>query len=169
MNTASRCFARMFILGMTLIIGITSSAMGDVSDKKETLATPGMTEKQVLSVTLSLRNQNLVIYASSMWLAILYDGQAKSLIATGSDRDGAVLWFARTVQLSEDAVEDTLTIKAVAVRKFGKPVWVDWQQFEITIDSSNHARIVKTNPNGEWVYKGRAVRIKTYAGDSDGH
>jgi hypothetical protein len=52
------------------------------------------------------------------------------------------------------------------VLKFGKPVWVDWQQFEITIDSSNHARIIKTNPNGEAVYNGRTVRIKTFVDDS---
>jgi hypothetical protein len=161
MNAVSECFVKMF-LGMALIFSISSSAMGDVSDKKETFSAPGMTERQALSVSLSLRNQNLVIYASGMWLVVRYDGQAKSLVATGSDRTGAVLWFAQTVQLSEDAVDDTLTIKAVAVRKFGKPVWVDWQQFEITINSSNSARIVKTNPNGEWVYKGRAVRIKTF-------
>jgi hypothetical protein len=167
MNAVFKCFMKMS-LGMALIFSLSSSAMGDVSDKKEIFSAPGMTEKQALSVSLSLRNQNLVIYASGMWLVARYDGQAKSLIATGSDRDGAVIWFAKTVQLSEDAVEDTLTIKAVAVRKFGKPVWVDWQQFEITIDSTNRAQIIKTNPNGEWVYKGRAVRIKTFVDDSNG-
>jgi hypothetical protein len=166
MSITFKSIAKMFILCMTLIIGITSSAMGDVSDKKESPATLDKTDQRALSVTLSLRDQNLAIYASGMWLVVRYDGQAKSLVATGSDRDGAVLWFAKTVQLSEDAVEDTLTIKAVAVLKFGKPVWVDWQQFEITIDSSNHARIIKTNPNGETVYNGRAVRIKTFVDDS---
>jgi hypothetical protein len=98
-----------------------------------------------------------------MWLVIRYDAQANSLVATGSDKDGAALWYARSVSVREVVEEGKLILNAVAVLKSGKPkTWSEWEQFSIEIDKSQSARITKTNPNGTRVYKGRAVAVHTY-------
>ena len=167
MNAMLRRFAGMFVLSLILISSTTSLAMDVASDKKAATSTPWISEEQAPLPASSLKDYNLVIFARSMWLVLRYDAQARSLVATGSDKDGAALWYARSVDVSEDTSLDTLTLKAVAVLKFGSTAWVDWQQFQIEIDSSSHATITKTNPNGTTVYKGKAAKIKTYAG-SDG-
>jgi hypothetical protein len=167
MNTTLKRFAGIFVLSLILISSTTSLAMDVASDKKGTISTPGVSEEQIPPSTSSLKDYNLAIFARSMWLVLRYDAQAKSLVVTGSDQDGAALWYARSVDVSEDPSVETLTLKALAVLKFGSTAWVDWQQFQIVIDGTNHATITKTNPNGTNVYKGKAVRIKTYA-NSDG-
>lgn len=160
MNGVTKEFSRAFILSVILLGIAISTAFGDVSDKKH--PTRGTTQLQA-SNPETLSGHNLAIYASGMWLVLRYDAQSNSLIAAGSDRDGPALWHAKSVRVSRDYSSGTLTIEALAVLKLGGAgMWVDWQQFEIVIDSSNRAKITKTNPNGTRVYKGKAVRIKTF-------
>ncbi len=97
-----------------------------------------------------------------MWPVVRYDAQAKSLIAAGSDMDGPVLWSATTVKVHHDEQEETLNLRARAIKNAGPAKWVDWQDFKIVIDSSNRATITKTNPVGKFVYQGRAVKISTF-------
>jgi hypothetical protein len=167
MNGILKRLVGVLVLILILISSTTSGATDVASDKKATFSAPGISEELAPPLASSLKDYNLAIFARGMWLVLRYDAQARSLVATGSDKDGAALWYARSVDVSEDTSLDTFTLKAMAVLKLGSATWVDWQQFQIVIDSSNHATITKTNPNGTKVYKGKAIRIKTYTG-SDG-
>ncbi|MEN6466480.1 MAG: hypothetical protein ABFD62_15005 [Syntrophaceae bacterium] len=153
------------IPGVLVIFSLLWTCAAVAAEKYPELNSTRVKKLDATVVPSPFRNMNLAIYARDMWVVVRYDAQANSMIASGSDGDGPVLWSTKKVNVAEDNVEG-LTLKARTVLRLGGSSWVDWQDFTIYVDGAGNATITKANPTGTFTYKGKAIPIKTLSIDS---